>query len=299
MARRRVRVLLVTLLVVAGGMPPAILGAQALEAAFADLKGEVQWSPVGSTQWAAASANTVLHSGDRVRTSVNSSARLAFFEGSTVDLGATTGIRLDAVRQGDDESQVQVLQTAGVTQAQVQQAPNKTTSYHVDTPAALVSASMLASTCPWVRVDANRTTLVRNYSSMVPVRMAAPPQAAAQPRLQLRWVLGLVPGLMGPVPQPLPEIVGSDSSSPLSVVRQEQELSPCPFGDVPTPPGGPGGDPTTPTETRPYAVTVQNKAGQTGTVRIPRGEESEIRLGQPPSPPAPIGTYAAPAAARR
>src|SRR5688500_5226183 len=111
MAGRRVRVLLVTLLVVAGGMP-AILGAQALEAAFADLKGEVQWSPAGSTQWAAASANTVLHSGDRVRTSVNSSARLAFFEGSTVDLGATTGIRLDAVRQGDDESQVQVLQTA-------------------------------------------------------------------------------------------------------------------------------------------------------------------------------------------
>src|SRR5687768_6763991 len=60
MPGRRVRMLLVMLLVVAGGMP-AILGAQALEATFAAVKGEVQWSPVGSTQWAAASANTVLH----------------------------------------------------------------------------------------------------------------------------------------------------------------------------------------------------------------------------------------------
>ena len=299
MARRRVQVLLVTLLLVAGGMP-AILGAQALEATFADLKGEVQWSPVGSTQWAAASANTVLHSGDRVRTSGNSSARLAFFDGSTAALGATTGIRLDAVRQVDNESQVQVLQTAGVTQAQVQQAPDKTTSYHVDTPAALVSASTLASTCPWVRVDANRTTLVRNYSSVVPAPVAASPQAAAPPRRELRWVLGLVPGVMGPILQPLPEIVSSDSDSPLRGVRQDQELAPCPFGDVPVPEVGPGvGEPTAPTQTRPYAITVQNKAGQIGTARIPRGEESEIRLGQPPSPPAPIGTYAAPAAVQR
>ena len=64
---------------------PALLWAQALETTFADLKGEVQYSVAGSTQYQQADSNTVLHTGDRLRTLTNSSARLTFYEGSTTD----------------------------------------------------------------------------------------------------------------------------------------------------------------------------------------------------------------------
>ena len=83
---------------------------------------------------------------------------------------------------------------------------------------------------------------------------------------------------------------------------QEHEFVPCPYGDRPTPPGGStGSEPaaSAPSPTRPYAVTVENKAGELQTVRIPRGQESAIRIGQPSGPPAPIGTYGGQAATPR
>jgi hypothetical protein len=263
-----------------------------------------------------------------VRTAANSSARLTFFEGSTTDVAAETGIRLDALQEVGTEAQVRLLQTAGVTQAQVQQAPDRTTSYQVETAAALVSASTRAPTCPWVRVDAHQTVLVRNYSPVVQ------PRVAAQSVVERRWVLRLVPGPLGPIVQPWPRLVTVQRELPPSAAPHEQPLVACPFGDVPDAVAvgdsamGPSDERLTAaepyrlasaepartpwldrlgvgetggllqTQTRPYAVTVQNRSGPTQEVRIPRGEESEIRLGQPPSPPVPIGTFAAQAAAR-
>src|SRR5438128_96922 len=89
---------------------PTMLLAQALESVLADLKGEVQWSSAGSSQWQVASANTVVHAGDRVRTSANSSVRLAHFEGSVTDLGDSTGVRIDALDQADGQNTVRLSQ---------------------------------------------------------------------------------------------------------------------------------------------------------------------------------------------
>ena len=102
-------------LIIATLAVPAILVAQALEATFADLRGEVEWSAAGSTQWQRADANTVLHAGDRVRTAANSAARLAFYEGSATDLAASTGVRLDDLRQQDGQNLVKLTQTQGIT----------------------------------------------------------------------------------------------------------------------------------------------------------------------------------------
>src|SRR5688572_28215515 len=145
----RGRLLLAALLLGALLVPTALI-AQVLEATFADLKGEVQWSVAGSTQWEAASANTVLHAGDRVRTAANSSVRLAFFEGSTTDLAAGTAVRVDELSTSAGQGTIRLLQSEGITQAQVQQAPDALTSYQVESPAALATAP--ATTCPWVRV---------------------------------------------------------------------------------------------------------------------------------------------------
>ena len=76
------------LVLVASLLAPSLVAAQAaLEATFADLKGEVEWSAAGSTQFQSASLNTVLHAGDRIRTAANSAARLAYFEGSATQRG--------------------------------------------------------------------------------------------------------------------------------------------------------------------------------------------------------------------
>jgi len=119
---------------------PALLPAQGLEATFADLKGEVEWSAAGSTQWEAASANTVLHAGDRVRTLGNSSARLAYFEGSATALAAATSIRIDEMRNEADLRLLRLTQETGATQGQVQEAGGIPTNYEVTSASAVMLA---------------------------------------------------------------------------------------------------------------------------------------------------------------
>src|SRR5262249_14423240 len=178
---------------------PAMLAAQALEATFADLKGEVEWSAAGSTQFQSASSNTVLHAGDRIRTTANSSARLAFYEGSTTDLGASTGVRIDDMSQGSDQNVVKLMQTQGVSQAQVSQQGGTPTNLQVETPASLATAP--SATCPWVRVGGDGTTMVRNYGG------GRPPAPQPQPGQQGTFNPILGPGVFGPPPGAGPRLI--------------------------------------------------------------------------------------------
>jgi hypothetical protein len=314
--RTRVTVLVALLAVFA---LPAILLAQALETTFADLKGEVQWSTAGSTQWETASSNVVLHAGDRVRTGANSSARLAFYEGSTTDLAASTGARIDALQQADNENQITLSQTSGASQAQVVEPAAGTTRYQVETPASEARAP--ASTCPWVRVAANGTTLVRNYRNGVQL------QVASQPVQQVIYSVVFVPGFGGfPTPVRVPQLVTVMQDMPAPTTPDEQPLINCRFGSsvanvgdtdmlasnarvIPdieagrlvlaslhhtldprrvVAQGGAGPD-----------LTVANTSGaRTDTVSVPPGNETQVTPGQPPSAPAPIGTFAAVSAAQ-
>lgn len=308
--------------------PAVLLLAQGLEASLADVKGQVQVSRAGSSQYETADANTRLATGDRVRTLANSSARLAFFEGSTTDIAALTAVRIDDLSQTDTQSSIRLLQTGGVSEAQVQQAPDKSTSYQVESPAAVANASTQAATCPWVRVDADGTTLVRNYSASVRLRVEP------QPVLELRWVPGFVPTPLGPIPQMMPQLVSVLKDMPVAERASEQPLIACPFGDQPV--GALGEDyadgladidpaeagsyrlasaePAWPpllgrlglaaelarveAQSLPYSITVHNTSGDIQTVRVSRGMESQIQVGQPPSQPASIGTFAAQSAAQ-
>src|SRR5437762_10577958 len=146
------------LLLVASLLAPSLLAAQvALEATFADLKGEVEWSPAGSTQFEAASLNTVLHAGDRIRTAANSAARLAYYEGSATQVGDTTEVRIDTLQQGTDQNLVRLTQQTGTTQGEVQQTGATATNYEVESPVSVTNAP--PTTCPWVRIDADGCTL--------------------------------------------------------------------------------------------------------------------------------------------
>jgi hypothetical protein len=309
--------------------PTVLLLAQGLEASLADVKGQVQVSRAGSSQYETADANTRLATGDRVRTLANSSARLAFFEGSTTDLAGLTAVRIDDQSQSDTQSSIRLLQAGGVSEAQVQQqTPDKPTSYQVESPAAVASASVVASTCPWVQVGADGTTLVRNYSASV--RLGVEPQ----PVLDVIWVPTFLPSPAGPIPQMVPQLVTVMKELPVEETSAEQPLFDCPFGDqtigsrdssltatfadaAPGEEGGyhlasaePYGAPLlgrlalaeaaarVEAQNLPYSITVQNTSGDVQTVRVPRGQESQIQPGQPPAPPAPIGTFAAQSAAQ-
>jgi len=203
-------------------LAPSLLAAQAaLEATFADLKGEVEWSPAGSTQFQAAALNTVLHAGDRIRTSANSAARLAYYEGSATQLGDTTEVRIDALQQGADQNLVRLSQTRGITQGEVQQQGATATNYEVETPVSVTNAP--PTTCPWVRIDGDGSTLVRNYVSSA-ARQAAPltvPQIQFQP--------SYVPGPFGPVPLLQAVPTQGEVTPSIQTIADQQALNPCPF----------------------------------------------------------------------
>lgn len=223
--RRRAHGLFVLGLLVSQVLPSLLL-AQALEATFADLKGEVQWAAAGSTEWEAASANSVLHAGDRVRTAANSSARLAFFEGSTADLADNTELGLTTFAQDGGTNVVRVEQAAGVSQAQVQPAAETPTRYEVLTASALTTAP--TATCPWVRSGADGSTVVRNYD-----RSGTAGPTGPIPAVRLDYTQTFLPGPRGPIPWLQPHAVPFEFTPPQSTAAAEA-LAACPFGEVAT-----------------------------------------------------------------
>jgi hypothetical protein len=316
--RPRARVTLVAGLTTALAVP-AILLAQTLETTFADLKGEVQWSTAGSTQWETASSNTVLHAGDRVRTAANSSARLAFYEGSTTDLVALTGVRIDALQPADTENQIKLSQTAGLIQAQVQDTAAVPVRFEVETPASNVRAP--ATTCPWVRVGSDGTTLVRNYRTGVRLPVAP------QPVQQVVFQPILVPGVAGaPMPIAIPQLITVLKDMPLTQA-DDQPIIRCPSGSATTGSGtmpslgadhdagplaglatgrlvlaslGLGHDRARVlTQAAGTDLVVTNTAGtRVAAVTVPPGNETQIMPGQVPAAAGPIGTFAAQSAAQ-
>src|SRR3954468_24109197 len=153
-ALRRWRLALAAPLVVSLTVPAIIL-AQSPNASIVERANQVEYSPSGSSQWQAAPADVALAPGGRLRTGAGSRARVGFFDGTTTALSATTGIRVD--RLDADPQQVKITQSSGITQSRVAAG----SAFALDTAAFSVAAP--AASCPWVRIDADGTTLVRNY----------------------------------------------------------------------------------------------------------------------------------------
>jgi FtsP/CotA-like multicopper oxidase with cupredoxin domain len=303
---------------------PAIIVAQTPDASFVERTNQVEYSPAGSARWQPASPDVALAPGDRLRTGAASAARVGFFDGTTTALGASTGLRVD--RLDADPARIKVVLTSGLSQARVASGAGMA-SYEIETSAVRVAAP--AAACPWVRVAADGTTLVRNYG--------AGPTPAVDPQPVQDVVYAPVPmaGPAGPVPVPMPQVVTAMKQMPPSAAPDEQPLLTCApsttasaagttetgstsaagapsvrLGDVAV--GAPhpsdvaaapllGGALAAPAEA---AVAQQDgpsvtvSGGDGSSVQVPLGYESEIRPGGAPGTPAPIGTAAAQAAAR-
>ena len=116
-------------------------------ATLSQASGEVLLMRTGTDTWMKTPAGVVLNSGDRIKTGVNSSALITFFEGSTIELHERTEIGVEelSIARGTGSTTVKVLQEVGKTRSRVEKLVDPASRYEVETPAgaALVRGSIM------------------------------------------------------------------------------------------------------------------------------------------------------------
>jgi hypothetical protein len=155
----------------AANAPPALLGAAPAllsvarqqtddQATLETRRPEVQWGAGDSGPWQAVPARQSVRAGDRVRTGSGASARLVYFEGTTIDLGPDTGIRIERLARTDGGNVVtRLFQSAGSTVSRVVRLVDPAASFEVETPAA---TAFVRGTTPRVEVAPDGSTRVTN-----------------------------------------------------------------------------------------------------------------------------------------
>ena len=138
------------------------VGAQALgEDATLEVRApEVQWAAAGTTDWQPVAARQTVRAGDSARTGPGAAARLVYFEGTTVELSASTLVQVERLARSDDGNIItRLVQSAGTTVSRVVRLVDPSASFEVDTPAA---TAFVRGTQPRVEVAADGSTRVTN-----------------------------------------------------------------------------------------------------------------------------------------
>jgi hypothetical protein len=104
-------------------------------AKLADLHGTVEVK-TGNGQWTQAQSGQTLKSGQQIRTGALSNVSLAFYDGSSMELGAEVEIALNALDAGTSGARVvQLTQVSGESQHEVVMSEDPGSHYDVNTPA--------------------------------------------------------------------------------------------------------------------------------------------------------------------
>lgn len=141
---------------------PAAPEAQGLadQATLETRQPEVQWSEAGSTAWQTVDSQQTVSAGDRVRTGTGASARLIYFDGTVMEIAASTGLLVERLeRTATGNIVARFFQSAGTTISRVVQLVDPTGGFEIETPAA---TAFVRGTMPRVEVAANGTTVVTN-----------------------------------------------------------------------------------------------------------------------------------------
>src|SRR5262249_14257158 len=76
----------------------------------------VQWSPSGSVVWQTVDSRETVRAGDRVRSGPGASARLIYFDGTMMEIGASTGLLVQRLERTETDNLVgRVFQSVGTT----------------------------------------------------------------------------------------------------------------------------------------------------------------------------------------
>jgi len=105
------------------------------------ISGVVTVLPEGSNTWTEVEVDAQLRSGDRIRTSNNSSAVVTFFEGSVIELKSNTeiGITELIIEVGPKSTTISLEQAIGTTINRVQKLVDTASSYEIKTPSAVAA----------------------------------------------------------------------------------------------------------------------------------------------------------------
>ncbi|UCD21647.1 MAG: tandem-95 repeat protein [Chloroflexota bacterium] len=129
-------------------------------------EGEVYVMKEGTDDWVNAGMGVELTVGDGVKTGGNSSAEIAFFDGSTMELQAGTEIKILSLDIVCDTSvsTITLEQTIGTTISRVTKLLDPGSSYEIETPTGVAG---VRGTTVKVTVGGNGTTFVTNKGGVV------------------------------------------------------------------------------------------------------------------------------------
>ncbi|HLH25960.1 MAG TPA: FecR family protein [Chloroflexota bacterium] len=210
------------------GGPPAPRGAAPQQtddqATLETRRPEVQWAAGDSGAWQSVPTQQTVQTGDRVRTGSDASARLVYFEGTSVDLGPETGIRVERLARSDGGNVVtRLFQAAGTTVSRVVHLTDPAASFEIDTPSA---TAFVRGTEPRVEVAADGSTRVTNVPDGTEglVVVVGKDQNASQVTLRPGEGTSIVPGLPPSLPAPVAGLqVDQTAASPAGQTVQEQQ----------------------------------------------------------------------------
>src|SRR4051812_18005614 len=124
-----------------GPVPASTLAQQELtdQATLETRRPQVQWSPASATHWEMVPSRQTVRSGDRVRTGQGASARLVYFEGTTIDVEADTALLVQRLERSPGGNVLTtIFQAVGTTVSRVVQLTDAAAQFEIDTPAAAI-----------------------------------------------------------------------------------------------------------------------------------------------------------------
>jgi hypothetical protein len=129
--------------------------------------GTVYIMRAGTSSWVVVEAGITLQPGDKLRTSDESNAEITFFEGSTIELFASTEMGIASLGvTGKGSTIINLTQQLGKTVSRVKKLTDQESEYEIETPAAIaaVRGSIMV-----VTVLEDGTTIVENLEGDIRV----------------------------------------------------------------------------------------------------------------------------------
>jgi hypothetical protein len=129
------------------------------------VSGEVTMKKASSADWVKAEIKMEIKIGDAIKTGAEASAKITFFDGSTIELKANTQIEFtDLVKE--QSKKIRMKQEIGETVSKVQKLVDSASRYEIETPAAVaaVRGSQMI-----VEVNTSGTTSVGNIEGSISV----------------------------------------------------------------------------------------------------------------------------------
>ena len=132
--------------------------------------GSAQIQTPGEKSWQAATNNSTLVSGSRLKTAASSRSIIKFTDGSRLSLDSDTEVEITKATLSENGSIVALIkQDRGTTTSQVIKLTNPDSSFQIQTPAALISVRGTQFT---TRVNADGTTFIKVLDGTVSVSAA-------------------------------------------------------------------------------------------------------------------------------